>query len=212
MNYLPQKPHPGFNRFIFSKSILIFPLLLLLIIFFPKICPAKIHFIKEKIIIRIQNGELEVNGHYFFWNESGSSDATLLSYPFFGKFPHKINVHTNKDGKYSKVSYRKAYKKNSITFPIYLNPKTELEVKVRYIQKILENQAVYILTSTEKWRENLKEANFDILISKELKGVNISYETDSIEEHGNFVIYRISKKDFMPTKDLIISWEGGENE
>jgi hypothetical protein len=99
-------------------------------------------------------------------------------------------------------------KRKSIVFPIILEPFEEQVVEVRYNQRLLGNQAVYIVTSTQKWFENLRNAKFEIFVSKKLYGIDISYEVDECDENADYLIYRFSRTDFMPNKDLVITWSG----
>jgi len=177
----------------------------------PQLCLSKIHFKAERVELRIHEDRMEVTGFYFFWNDSEDADGIVLSYPFFGHFPDIAEVWVNENGDYKRVSHDSSYEKKSIIFPLFFPTTGMQEYKVRYVQKLANNLACYILTSTKLWKERLEFAIFEVYVSKELPEVQLSYQPYEVTDTDEYRVYRIEPEDFDPTTELCISW-GGDNE
>ena len=175
---------------------------------FPHPCNGEIRFIKEYVTLEIANNNLLVTAEYNFLNTENKPDGVVLAYPFMGMFPRKVRVEYKKGDKYSKIRFKKIDNEMSISFPIFLESNSELFVSVIYSQELKNNRAGYILTSTKEWKRGLMEARFEIAVSKNLKDVNINYQTNECSETPDYIVYCFKRYDFMPEKNLLISWTG----
>ncbi|MCX7784619.1 MAG: hypothetical protein N2201_00065 [candidate division WOR-3 bacterium] len=86
-------------------------------------------------------------------------------------------------------------------------PQTIETLKVFYQQALKGNQCRYILVTTKYWRIPLEQANFIIDVAENLKDVQFSYLPDSVIHQNNRRYYYLSKKNFMPKKDLTVKWK-----
>jgi hypothetical protein len=163
----------------------------------------KLDFLKEEITILISRDEVVVEGIYYF--QSNLRTNVSFYYPFpvdsLHDYPYEISIEELDTGN---VSFKRINK--GIIFNLYFDANETKVVSISYAQKIKANNAKYILTTTKAWKKGLKEAEFCIIVPKTLKNISISYQPDEIHEEGNETRYIIRKEDFMPEKDINISW------
>lgn len=165
---------------------------------------VNLEFYKENITIAVSKNNTVVNGLYYFTcNEQ--TDVSLF-YPFpvdsSHEYPYAINVKELDKGN---VPFRAV--NNGIIFNLSLDADETKVVNISYTQTITTNNTKYILTTTKTWKKGLTEAEYVINVPKSLKNLHISYQPDEIHEEGTTTIYIIKKENFMPTKDINISWD-----
>ncbi len=176
-------------------------ILLITVIFlhFINLYGQKLDFYKEIIKIEVFENYCTVEGEYFFHNENNIS--TMILYPFVINdrlsYPDSISI-VDKNGKSLKYKNRE----NSVIFPF---EKSEY-FKAFYRQKTVDNYFEYILTTTASWGEALQEADFIIKVDKYLNLINLSLPYNKIEKSDDFIIYHISRKNYLPVKNIIIEW------
>jgi hypothetical protein len=160
-----------------------------------------ISFSRENLTFRIEDSFFYLNGTYFLRNEKAQSHEVTLFYPFpvdslYGEVDSIIlfNMNSNKEIK----EYRTVPK--GILFEIRVDSVTCLHISYR--QKLLGNQARYILTTTRQWRKPLEEARYQLLVPQSLQIVTFSYPPDHMEETDGYTVYFWEKKSFLPGKDL----------
>lgn len=165
--------------------------------------PYPVEFFKEKVIINIDSSSVFVEGLYWFRNLSKDS----LSLPTFFPFPVD-STHLYPDFIYLFQNRALPFLKSDtgIYFKIMMEPKSEVLFKVYYHQKIKEPSAQYIITTLKKWKKPIQKADFIITLPKDFPSINLSYPPDSIRERNNKKYYFITKKNFMPEKDILIHW------
>jgi len=149
------------------------------------------------------SGKVLIHGTYYFRNYARETKTAVIFYPFpidsFHYYPDSILVNG--------LNYTK--KDSGINFIIRFRPLVLETLRVFYQQRLEDNQARYILTTTQNWQRPLKEAKFIIDISESFtypKFPICSYEADSIIKRGNRFFFYLYKKNFMPQKDLILYW------
>lgn len=95
---------------------------------------------------------------------------------------------------------------SGIKIKISFLPEEDKSFYVYYEQRLNKNIARYILKTTKHWKKPLKLAKFEIELPENLYNWKISYPIDSIKkENKNIKIY-LTKRNFFPKEDIIITW------
>ncbi|MCK4256349.1 DUF4424 family protein [candidate division WOR-3 bacterium] len=186
----------------FSKSIILLIITTTLLL---TTCKSKktlpVQFYREDIHVWIDEGEVTVEGVYYYRNRTDKPRTLRLLYPFpidsLHLYPHEINV-LNSD-------YKKT--KKGITYDIVFEPKGLSTSTVVYKQKILSKNAKYILTTARTWKEPIKQARFVVSLPEDFECVSMSYEPDSIINKFGRIFYYVDEEELFPYKDIDIVWE-----
>ena len=157
-------------------------------------------FYKEVITITVWGDYCELDGDYFFKNDDNIS--TIILYPFVINdslsFPDSIKIT---DKNYNPIKFNKT--ETDVLFPFkeldYFNGYYRQTTKHSYFE--------YILTSTQSWGKPLEEMDFIIKIHKNLELLDLSLSYNKIEKGGDFTTYYISRKNYMPKKNIVIKWK-----
>lgn len=171
----------------------------------------KVEFYREKIIMRIQKDYLEVNGIYYFRNNTAGINSLPIVYPFpvdESHFPPDSILVTSKTTDSKKPIKHKAYKngdKISCILPLEAGDCNIMEVYYR--QKLKEKRARYILTTTSRWGKPFDFAEYEIFISTDFDSVNVNYPCDLDHQDEKWQKFYFSAKNFMPDKDLLVRWK-----
>jgi hypothetical protein len=64
----------------------------------------------------------------------------------------------------------------------------------------------YILITTQQWKHPLRKAEYIISLPAEFELQNISIAPDRSDSDSTHNIYYITKENFMPDTDLIVTW------
>jgi len=167
---------------------------------------APVEFVSESIDIVISEGSFAVTGSYTLrWNDRGLSSFPLI-YPFpvdCGlSFPDTVSVTGAGSGE--PIPFRENRERGVIAFSV--RPGMSDTFSVIYTQKYVGNSVRYILISTKAWGKALERAAFSVTVPQCFLDVELSYEADSISKDGDSVIYSMIKTDFMPDRDLLVTW------
>lgn len=153
----------------------------------------------------VDSGRVTVSGEYFFRNNSKQILKAKIFYPFpvdeFHNYPDSISIEN--------LNYTQT--DSGVYFTMQFRPQVIETLRVFYHQSLKRNQCRYILTTTKYWRNSLQQANFIIDVAENLEGVELSYCADSVIFRNNRRYYYLSKKKFMPPKDLIVKWQTYQN-
>jgi len=177
----------------------------ILLIFFIISCARKesmpIRFLNEEIKMSIDSGRVAVTGTYYFKNITNQNKTAKIFYPFpiddFHYYPDFILVsgfdYTEND--------------SGISFIMKFKPMAMESLAIFYEQRLNNNQARYILKTTQQWQNPLQEARFIINLPENFTAIHLSYPSDSTINKDNRIYYYINKKNFMPKEDLIVTWQ-----
>ena len=166
-----------------------------------------LEFFQEEIEITAAKENCIVQGTYYFKNTNPEKIVKMIYYPFclndFLSYPDSIQVvdlikNTN-------IAYRKHGK--GVSFPIHLDGKSITILKVIYIQKTSANQMEYILTTTRQWGKPLEKADFTIKIPLSYQLKYCTFDYNYRKKNNQYNIYRITKEQFYPDKNLKIRWK-----
>lgn len=166
-----------------------------------------ISFIKERIEIIVDEGYCKLVGTYYYENKGLEETEMNLFYPFVIDenlpFPDSIivkNTLSSEIVRHYKTNY-------GVYFKIKVPPLSTEVYEVCYYQKTLANRMEYIITTTKKWGEPLREADFLFRLPLKYNIESLSYEYDKKESDDIYTTYYVNKINFMPEHDLVLSWK-----
>jgi hypothetical protein len=149
----------------------------------------------------IDSGRVAVSGTYYFKNLTNQTKTAKIFYPFpideYHYYPDLILV--------SGFDYTKT--DSGISFIMKFKPLSLESLAVFYEQRLTNTQARYILTTTQRWQNPLVKARFIINVPENFTAIQLAYPPDSSIKKDNRIYYYIMKKNFMPKKDLIVTWQ-----
>lgn len=96
-------------------------------------------------------------------------------------------------------------KPEGIVWRLQFAPGETRQVTVRYVQRCLEPEARYILTSTGRWGEPLARARFELSWPEGLQGVQSTYPGERRVSDGR-VRVSVERREFLPEEDLVLRW------
>jgi len=166
-----------------------------------------VDFVRETIDMVVRDGSFTVTGTYFLrWN-----DASLNVFPLMYPFPVDGGIHfpesvtvTGTDSR-APLPFRENRERGVISFAVQQGLSDTFTVT--YTQKTETASARYILTTTKAWGKPLERAAFIVTVPAHFRGVELTYEPDTVTRDGDSVIYRFTRTDFMPDHDLVVTWD-----
>ena len=163
-------------------------------------------FYRENINITVKDYIADVEGYYYFFNNSVDDTKIALAYPFpineELKFPSALYVFDNTHK--NELPYRKREK--SISFPVPISALDSTIVLINYTQECTNNYFEYIITSTKYWGKPLELAEFTIEIDSSLKLISHSYDFDSTYQKKDKSYYYFKRENFFPDENIYLSW------
>lgn len=182
-----------------------FLLLIALGLFMDCFSQIPLAFEKEDLTFEIMEDVFVVSGLYYFHSEP--QEQVHLRYPFptdsiYGK-AFNINVQYANSGE--PIEFFMSSDSSYIAFPVVAD--REKPVLIGYHQQLKANEARYILTTTQSWKQALKQAHFKLLTSPELVIKSFSYPPDVTTIIGENKLYLWQKENFMPDRDFEILFE-----
>jgi hypothetical protein len=175
----------------------------------PEPAAAALRFYREHVTVEPSEGRVRVLGVYYFRNESERPLATAIEYPFpvdrFQMVPFRIRVWERTDSGLTPLGFIRG--DASVRWQMRFAPHEDRTVQVEYVQEIKRNRAVYIVTTTHAWGRPIELAEFEFRIPALLKGVDLSFEPDSVSVAGDTTVYFMRATDFLPDSDLTVTWQ-----
>lgn len=162
-------------------------------------------FFKEHITFKIEDGYFYVSGQYYLRARDNSKELLSLFYPFpTDSIYHPADSLLIYD--FNKAREITNYKKmsNGVIFNLDLDSVTI--VYISYRQQLKSNTARYILTTTQQWGKPFEEVTYELIIPEKLKITSFSYPPDRKDAIDNSLIYIWRKENFMPTQDMIFTF------
>ncbi len=166
----------------------------------------ELEFFREDLSFTLQEDQFIVDGLYCFRNNSREEIRKMLFYPFpdteyYGEISF-LSIHVAGDT----VSMVSRVTDHGSLFKLILPPGEEAMYRITYHQQLVPHEARYILTSTQEWGNPLEEANYTLLVPKELSVASFSIDPDATEEGPGHYKFVWSRKDFMPQIDFIFTF------
>jgi hypothetical protein len=163
----------------------------------------KADFYKEDITFRLDNLYLQIEGYYWFSNNSGQPVENQIYYPF----PYYAGAEIDSIRVYNLSAGRKngfvGEGKYGISFPLHLAAYDTALFQIKYRHELTADSAVYILKTTQGWGKPLEQAEFKLITPDSFLIKKFSYPPDEIYMMEGYKIYRWKKQNFMPAEDMI---------
>ncbi len=187
------------------RSVYILSLPLLLSPLFLK--AQSLRFYREDIELSLHSDTFYVNGLYYYRNMDTTAVKTTLYYPYaentsLGKvgWIRASNLSAGNDSDAIPHSGQKG-----AWIRLQVAPRDTTILKVQYAQKILGNQAEYIIVTTKKWDRPLDMANYVIKIPDDRYSLDsLSYQPDTCFHPKNERVCVFTKEHFMPDRNIIV--------
>ena len=179
--------------------------LICLILFAVSSLCGQIEFQAEEIDFTIQDSVFIVEGDYYFVNLSNKPINTAIFYPFpDDKSMGEVIEFSVEESHSIKLIDRSS---EGLLIGLTLSANDTLKCEISYRQMILADSIIYILKSTQNWRNSLKSANYTLSVPLEIEIASFSYYPDSFQINGKEQTYYWQKRNFYPDKDFVIEIE-----
>lgn len=155
-------------------------------------------FVGEKIDFTLNPDTFSINGIYTFINHSDKDIYSSISFPLAVEANSVIVKRIFNLTYLIDIEFKRI--KDELTFNLYINAGDTVNINIAYCQPIQENN-IYILTSTQAWNRPLLFAEYSLTVSKKIRIKSFSYTPD--KKRGK--IYYWKKTNFMPDKEFMIS-------
>ena len=160
-----------------------------------------IDFFREDLKFRLSENYFEVNGDYYFRNNSLNPLTLKLKYPFpqdslFGKID-SVSCFDLLD----KSSTINIIKQEYMMFTISILANESKVYRITYRQQLLKNRALYILTTTQQWKKPFEQASYKLFVEN-MHIDSLTFIPDNVEVFKDSTKYYWKKKNFMPDRNF----------
>ena len=160
-----------------------------------------VDFFREDLRFRLMDGKFEIEGDYYFRNNTESPLTMKLIYPFpldslFGKIDSVICF-----GSSDLSSSIYSVNQKQMIFAISIPPNESKIYRIAYHQQLRANKALYILTTTKRWGKPFERASYELLVEN-LDVDSLSYIPDKVEVFNDSTKFYWDKENFMPDRDF----------
>jgi len=181
--------------------------ILLLLISFSPIYADGLQFFREDITFEIKDNFFIVDGYYYFKNNSNNIIKERLFYPFPQKEIYgEVDLVFASDYKHDLRNTKLHIRGNGASFMVEVQPDSVSIMHVGYRQKIISNQAEYILETTQNWKQSFQQVNYSLIFPKSYALDSLSYTPDSLQTQKKKYIFYWHKQDFMPHRNFIVKF------
>ena len=169
-----------------------------------------ISFYAEDLNFFLNEKSFEVDGLYYFRNNTDREIKLMLFYPFpdiakYGNIDF-IKIHIQGDTT-SMLATQSA--KGSL-FKVKIPARGEIAYRINYRQKCKSNQAKYIITTTQQWNKPFELANYSLTFPESIIIDSISITPDSVFNLEGKHHYLWMRKNFMPMVDFEIEFSNNK--
>lgn len=167
----------------------------------------KMDFFSETLTFRLQHDRLEVDGLYFFRNNTDTELRQVLFYPFpdvekYGEVSF-ISITRQSDTASALINQTR----NGARFGVKLAPGEEAAFHIIYRQELISGEAKYIIVTTQKWGKPFETAAYRLEHPFDLKLTAISISPDTTFQTTEKHVYLWSRQIFMPEVDFEFTFE-----
>ena len=164
----------------------------------------KISFFREDLDFKLSNEVFEVDGLYYFRNNTNQEIRQMLFYPFpdvekYGEIKY-ISITIENDT----TSMLATQSAHGALFKVLIKSNEEVAYRIKYGQKVKGNAAKYIITTTQKWEKPFELADYSLKFPAQIVIDSISIAPDSVEKTPDFCKYYWLRYNFMPVCDFDI--------
>jgi hypothetical protein len=167
-----------------------------------------ITFFQEDITFNLDINYFKVDGFYWFINHSNKSIEKLIYYPFDNNsaLEQIDSVEVFDILKDSKLKISNLGRQG-FSFLLEVTANNTAVCRIKYRQKIMSDSVKYILTSTQKWERPLENADYKLIVDKQIEITEFSYEPDKLFSIDGNKIYYWKMHNFMPVSDMIFRFK-----
>jgi hypothetical protein len=182
--------------------------LIFIILLFCQALPAqRASFFKEDITFRLNGRSLDVDGYYWFANNSGQTVKSEIFYPFPNYKGEKIDSIRLFNITRAMRAINQRNETHGISFELSLAPGDTALYQIGYRQELFSDSAEYILKSTQDWGRPLSHAEYKLIIPDTIVITNFSYKPDRLYEIERCHVYYWQKENFLPSEDMIFCFK-----
>jgi hypothetical protein len=161
------------------------------------------NFFMEDIAFRLNSVQMDVEGYYWFANDSSVPVNSDIYYPFPNYSNEKIDSIRLYNISAGQNTYYKCDDAHGISFNLFIAPHDTVIFQIGYRQNILGDSATYILRTTQWWGKPLIQAEYKLIVPDSMLIKRFSYlPVKSYKIQGD-KIYYWKMDNFMPTFDMI---------
>jgi hypothetical protein len=172
---------------------------------------SPVDFFAEEIALTVSDSLSQISGTYYFRNNTSNDKPFTVMFPFYvdtlSAFPDKIRAYIVNNADTNEINIRPIKERGAIVLSIPLVPNGVTSWHLDYSQRIKSHRAVYIITSTAAWKIPLEKATYRFVVPVRFDSVLVWPEADSTRRVGNNIEYISHKTNFMPQRDMEISWK-----
>ncbi|MCF8365294.1 MAG: hypothetical protein K9H16_05905 [Bacteroidales bacterium] len=181
--------------------------LLLIINFSINSFGQNISFYAEDLDFYLTDSTFEVDGLYYFRNNSTHDIKQMLFYPFpdIEKYGEITFIKIQIEGDTTSMLATQSAKGS--LFKVKIPANGEVAYRINYGQKLKSCEAKYIITTTQAWHEPFEFANYSLSFPETMNVDSVSISPDSTAIEAGLKKYFWQRKDFMPDRDFIF-WIG----
>ena len=163
----------------------------------------KISFFKEELDFKLTKDIFEVDGLYYFRNLTDRELKQMLFYPFPDVKKYGEIVYISVTPENDTASLLATQSPKGSMFKLIIPPKGEVAYRIKYGQKLISSEAMYIITTTQRWAKPFEKAIYTFNFPENIKLDSISIPPDSIAVSAGNTFYYWMREDFMPEVDFI---------
>lgn len=169
---------------------------------FAQAVAQKISFFREDLDFSLSQEIFEVNGLYFFRNNTSQEIRQILFYPFpdVAKFGEITYIRVNEENDTTPLVVTQS--EHGALFKLQIPPNGEVAYRIQYGQKNNGNTAKYIITTTQKWENPFELANYTFVFPHSISLDSLSIPPDSVGTQNELTKYFWHRRNFMPVCDF----------
>ncbi|MCL2650847.1 MAG: hypothetical protein FWD60_07460 [Candidatus Azobacteroides sp.] len=173
--------------------------IILLIGILPVYAQEKISFFEEHIDFELDSAYFNINGIYSFYNPTDTEINQRIIFPVAVEMTQVDSIDIINLNDLNRIQFQRL--KKAFTFFINMPPLDTVDVNIFYKQKTAKENT-YIITSTQSWKQPLKQAVYTLTTSLPMDEEKFSYPSTSKEIINGKILYRWEKTNFMPDKEF----------
>jgi hypothetical protein len=159
----------------------------------------KVSFFEEHIDFELDSAYFSINGIYSFGNPTDKAIHQPIFFPFAEETIAIDSIAVTDLNQLSRIPFRRLNR--MIAFLINLPPRDTVDIAIFYRQKAAEKNT-YIITSTQAWKQALKQAVYSLTASVPVDETQFSYPFLSKEKRNGCCFYLWEMTDFLPDKEF----------
>lgn len=166
-----------------------------------------VSFYREDLDFRLSEYMFEVDGWYYFRNNTNKEISQIMIYPFPDTLKYGEILYVRVSGRNDTTSQPVKQSKFGATFMLHIAPYDTTSYRISYGQRNKCNEARYIITTTKSWGERFKKASYNLKIMPEISLETTSIKPDSVVQKSDCTYYYWYRENFMPDTDFLFNFK-----